>query len=302
MRAVKRFKQLIVQRRPELLEGIFGSAAGIVQPPLSLNPLRSKSDNVDARQSVEQETVAEGLRPGILASDELKKLAHETDVPSIAGLGGLTLRQKHAEIEQASEGASPHLEKDPRKKFAKGQAHDPLEDTLYLGIGTGTETPIEAGAFAVVSESPGAVDMNVYEQAYQEEVDRIIREQKQTEHSNPTLYLTRRVEHVKQLRENEHITNHLRRVNVGFHQLVEQAKQNVESATSSKTSQGGSTPAIDLKSVANQAKEKYEAAKGPPSQEDNNTSSSSFSLKKLVGSAKQKLEAATSKSSKTDAK
>jgi [calcium/calmodulin-dependent protein kinase] kinase len=48
--------------------------------------------------------------------------------------------------------------------------------------------------------------MNVYEKAYQEEILRILAEKGK----KPTIYLTRRVEHNKEIRENEYITDHSR--------------------------------------------------------------------------------------------
>ena len=86
---------------------------------------------------------------------------------------------------------------------AKGHAHDPLEDTLFLSIGSSSADPLSGGAdlpdlpqpdplFPVVSESPSAVDMNIYEQAYQDEMKRILERRGRRDQS---IYLTRRVEH-----------------------------------------------------------------------------------------------------------
>ena len=109
-----------------------------------------------------------------------------------------------------------------------------------------------------MSESPSAVDIDVYERAYQDEVARILEAQKRREREmgmeesgsgaevgegvgreggdgatgrmrRPTLYLTRRVEGVKAIRENEFIfdTARLGREvpKVGFAKLVEKASR-----------------------------------------------------------------------------
>lgn len=111
-----------------------------------------------------------------------------------------------------------------------------------------------------MSESPSAVDIDVYERAYQDEIARILEAQKRREQEmgmeeggggagegegvgvrvgregrdgaagrmrRPTLYLTRRVEGVKAIRENEFIFDTARLgtevLKVGFAKLVEKA-------------------------------------------------------------------------------
>ena len=152
----------------------------------------------------------------------------------------------------------------------KGQAHDPLQDTLFLHIGTGSDAIDSSNPDPdntslqppdgpiVVSESPSAVDIDVYERAYQDEIARILEAQKRREREmgteesgggagegegvgreggdgvagrmrRPTLYLTRRVEGIKAIRENEFIfdTARLGREvpKVGFAKLVEKASR-----------------------------------------------------------------------------
>ncbi|KAI6373274.1 hypothetical protein MCOR25_003480 [Pyricularia grisea] len=77
---------------------------------------------------------------------------------------------------------------------SKGQAHDPTDvEPLFLGIGTGgrddfagNDPPAEE-----VSESPVAVDFNVYDSAYKSEVDRI---KEETSERPPTMFLTQLVD------------------------------------------------------------------------------------------------------------
>ena len=119
----------------------------------------------------------------------------------------------------------------PRSDTGRGHAHDPLEDTLFLSIGSSSDSPAQLpGDIPVVSESPGVVDMNVYEKAYEEEIQRILAA-KATGH-RPTLYLTKRVEGTKHLREHKDITDFSRVASVagatlGLTKLAEAAKDHV---------------------------------------------------------------------------
>ena len=87
----------------------------------------------------------------------------------------------------------------------RGHAHDPLEDHLYLYIGPSTFAgpsseydrrssfiPDESDNF-YVSESPGAADMDIYETAYRDEIERILARARE-EKREPNVYLTRRVD------------------------------------------------------------------------------------------------------------
>jgi hypothetical protein len=87
----------------------------------------------------------------------------------------------------------------------KGHAHDPLEDQLYLYIGPSTFAGPSGNAdrrpsfvpdeddVPIVSESPGAADIDIYETAYRDEIERI-RSRARIEDNEPTVYLTRRVD------------------------------------------------------------------------------------------------------------
>lgn len=117
--------------------------------------------------------------------------------------------------------------------IGKGHAHDPLEDTLFLNIGTGEDyQPTHEDSY-VVSESPSNVDMDVYETAYEEEVQRIIAQRKdQYQNRRPTLYLTRRVENLNSIRDNDCIFDEgqdLRRdLKIGFKSFVQKTKEDIE--------------------------------------------------------------------------
>ena len=87
----------------------------------------------------------------------------------------------------------------------RGHARDPLGDQLYLFIGPSTYSapgsdwdrrssfvPNERDV-PIVSESPGAADVDIYETAYRDEVERILARAKEEE-KEPDVYLTRRMD------------------------------------------------------------------------------------------------------------
>jgi len=71
----------------------------------------------------------------------------------------------------------------------KGHAHDPTDtEPLFLGIGTGGRDDFQHEPPAlVVSDSPTAVDFNIYDNAYKSEIKRI---QSQRRKGNQKLYMT----------------------------------------------------------------------------------------------------------------
>ncbi|KIW22881.1 uncharacterized protein PV07_11131 [Cladophialophora immunda] len=87
----------------------------------------------------------------------------------------------------------------------RGHAHDPLEDQLYLYIGPSTFSGVSSSSdddrtfvpadddVPIVSESPGAADVDIYETAYRDEIERIVARAKE-EKKEPNVYLTRRVD------------------------------------------------------------------------------------------------------------
>ena len=87
----------------------------------------------------------------------------------------------------------------------RGHAHDPLDDHLFLYIGPSTFAEPstnydrrssfvpDENDVAIVSESPGAADMDIYETAYRDEIERILARARE-EKKEPNVYLTRRVD------------------------------------------------------------------------------------------------------------
>ena len=88
----------------------------------------------------------------------------------------------------------------------RGHAHDPLQDHLYLFVGPTTlagPSPDSGrrGSFMpdeedvpIVSESPGAADIDIYETAYSDEIERIKARAREEQKEEPAVYLTRRVD------------------------------------------------------------------------------------------------------------
>lgn len=224
---MKRFKQLLFRRRPDLMEGILGSASRIVQPPLSMRPSglrKSKSQDTHERPRVESALAAEGVHRNIKVDESFERAARNLPVrpgPSVvpptntSGSGSTIATQPsdflkgnvvHDNMSSRPPIAIPNLpinSAPTTPTLGKGHAHDPLEDHLYLNIGTGEDAPpVEDSSCYIVSESPSNADINVYETAYQEEIARIQKEKEDRE-ARPTLYLTRRVENMRSLKDSE---------------------------------------------------------------------------------------------------
>ncbi|KAF1812042.1 kinase-like protein [Eremomyces bilateralis CBS 781.70] len=266
MKAAKHFKKLLFRKRPELMEGIFGRASHIVQPPLSIGATdrrrKSKSMDVDDRVAVAAALATEGVHRDIIISDDLKRMPNEADriaavtrleeerhkesakpllgsedartsVPpegssSITATSRETSRQTSKSRDQDEALYPPRQE----RPHGKGHAHDLLEDLLFLNIGPGlhyteptpgldqpmsnapissspssTSLPstiphVRSSHIRILSDSPPSTDFNIYEDAYHKEVTRILQDRRDRQ---PRLYLTRRVEASKRLREDREL-------------------------------------------------------------------------------------------------
>ncbi|KAJ4405447.1 hypothetical protein N0V91_005187 [Didymella pomorum] len=245
VQAVKRFKQLLFRRRPERLEGILGSASRIVQPPLSMRPniRKAKSQETDNRRPVEGVLASEGVHRDVDKHGSFREEAFATQPPTRSTISRANApssltpgdanvihdNMSHRPSVTPSVSTPNTLTSGPSTPIGKGHAHDPLEDTLYLNIGTG-EDSASADTF-FVSESPSNVDINVYEAAYEEEVQRIINQRKD-HHRSPTLYLTRRVEDIKRIRDSDCVFDEGkdigRGLKGGFKDFVKKTKEDIE--------------------------------------------------------------------------
>lgn len=173
---MKRFKQLLFRRRPERLEGILGSASRIVQPPMSMRPSmlrKSKSQDTDDRRPIESALTREGVHHEIKIDDNNRKIPEVMDEMAYVKRSRPEIAKRTVTktpiISSPSTPQSPSI---PDTKvihdnmsyrggppssqtttlpglvpssgpstptLGKGHAHDPLEDTLFLNIGTGED-------------------------------------------------------------------------------------------------------------------------------------------------------------------
>jgi len=274
---VKRFKQLLFRRRPDRIESILGSASRIVQPPMSMRPSalrKSKSQDTHDRRPVESALSSEGVHHQIKIDEKGQRLPHNMDdmaytkpglrpevagkrsaskgstsgsptTPTAPGLSEAKIIHENMSIRPApihsisTPGGLAPSSSAPTTPLGKGHAHNPLEDTLFLNIGTGEDFLPEPEDGCIVSESPSNVDINVYETAYEEEVQRIIAQRREqfaaaasAAARRPTLYLTRRVENVKSIRDSDAIFDEgqdLRQnIKVSLKSFVTKTKEDIE--------------------------------------------------------------------------
>lgn len=215
MRAVKRFKRLLIRKRPSLMDGLFGRDSRIVSPPQSYRgsptPAESRSLDIHDRRAVESALTREGVHRHIPINDEMEKLPAGMDrivkiSPSPEGEGPLVIYPSKSKSTDSREARGRVFDSEENRK---GHAHDPLRDTLYLHIGSSSDAPcMPDGEHLPMSESPPGIDINIYEQAYQDEMERILERRGRA----ATLYLNRRVEHREDLRSHSSILDQPREV------------------------------------------------------------------------------------------
>lgn len=228
MKAVKRFKRLLHRKRPELMEGIFGRSSRIVTPPHQLRPYSSTQDQRSSRSAddhdrkpVERALTTEGVHHDISVSDDMIASPKVTEPEAAANPESVqsedpaALAQRESTGRMAQESETTHHPQVHRinnhraqtfptsDEHSRGHAHDPLMDNLFLDIGIGpvTDAPKEDQGAPLVSESPTAVDGDVYEEAYKQEMERILAERG----DSATLYMNRRVEHHDEIRKHENV-------------------------------------------------------------------------------------------------
>ena len=228
-RAVKRFNRLLRRRRPELKDGILGHSPRYLEPPASLDKSqrdhhRPRSEDTYNRRPVEGALASEGVhhelhvtdsgnvtprlmdsRPVSAQSDHDMEEADPDDsnTKRPRTTGAPTLK-KAATIHATIDHPERHLADDEN---GRGHAHNPLLDTPFLNVGIGpgpASSDDESHDKDILSESPGAGEEGIFEKAYQEELDRIAANRGKS----ATMYLTRRVEHLSELKNREGIVNH----------------------------------------------------------------------------------------------
>lgn len=243
LKAAGKFKSLLRRRQPNLIEGIFGRASRIVQPPTQMEseaPARSQSVQLDARRPIEGALVREGIHRKILVGDDGLELQQSAsnEVQNLQGTAAgphqastlqwtesLKQRPSHPE-DTPMPTPTPGTESPYIYDEGRGHAHDPREDSIYLKIGNDISSTSPADDDdCIVSESPPAVDFDIYEKAYQDQLDKILAARQ----SRSTIYLTRRVEANKSLRDHPEITDHSRDgARGGLFSLVDKARANIQ--------------------------------------------------------------------------
>lgn len=184
----------------------------MLSPDASPLPRRSRSLDSNDRRPIEQALATEGVHRDIDLSDFEDRIGSSP-----------TTDQKKSQQRQPTTDQPLNLNRHPHhdatdqtipqptrtstssSTHGKGHAHDPLSDRLFLAVGPGgnvgpdnqntdngndvTDLPPPPDP-PIVSESPPAADINIYETAYHKEVERI----RQMQGEEATTYLTRRVE------------------------------------------------------------------------------------------------------------
>jgi [calcium/calmodulin-dependent protein kinase] kinase len=218
MKAVKKFKTKLEQKRSDAFSGTLGKGIRVLHPSFGLNDAstkvilhRSKSDDLDDRHVIEGALAAEGIHhEGQFTPEAAQSLINVIDSTST-----LTLDEepkgkgKTPPVTKADDNLTSLPERlQPRHTGSgdKGHAHDPLaEEPLYLGIGAGVgdNESLELPQEEIIAESPTAADFSIYDTAYQEEVERI----RAARGDSTTVYLTRRVDHKKEYKADKNMIN-----------------------------------------------------------------------------------------------
>ncbi|KAF7941237.1 hypothetical protein EAE99_000874 [Botrytis elliptica] len=243
MKAVKKFKSKMEQRRPDAISETLGKGIRVLHPSMGMTEQkesalhRSKSSDLEDRRLVEAALAAEGVHhDGTYPSaDGPRTMASRMDSSSTIVVDEEPIVKKVQSRSIAKTDSSNSIEKRPefreQQSGDKGHAHDPLdEQPLYLGIGAGVGEdgdPLNEAVQELIAESPTAADFNIYDTAYQQEVDRIRAVQGQA----ATVYLTRRVDHKKEYKADRHmknLPNHTEmkgRIQEGWKGLVDRAQE-----------------------------------------------------------------------------
>jgi hypothetical protein len=229
VKAVKRFKSRVSERRGQFVDGILGRDSRLTAPPHAMR-YQTRSQDTHDRRPLGRILVTSGVNSGIEVNDDMEAVPPDmenlTMVASPEGEDDADLEGRLGETEahykQRLETLKHHpsggsrsatetrtgddLEQSFKRRsrtfpvdgHLKGHAHDPLEDTLFLNIGHDPSVlqTHDMMDYPMVSESPPAVEMDIYEQAYQEEMEKILARRPR----EPSMYMTRRVEHRDDIR------------------------------------------------------------------------------------------------------
>nr|ABW82711.1 calcium/calmodulin-dependent protein kinase [Botrytis cinerea] len=243
MKAVKKFKSKMEQRRPNSISETLGKGIRVQHPSMGMAEQkesalhRSKSSDLEDRRLVEAALAAEGVHhDGTYPSaDGPRTMASRMDSSTtiVVDEEPIGKVQSHSTAKINSHNS---IEKRPefreQQSGDKGHAHDPLdEQPLYLGIGAGVgqdDDSLNEPVQELIAESPTAADFNIYDTAYQQEVDRI----RAVQGHAATVYLTRRVDHKSEYKADRYminLPNHTEmkgRIREGWKGLVDRAQEN----------------------------------------------------------------------------
>lgn len=220
-KAVAKFKSLTSHRHPtESILGVYANPS-FSQPPDAYE----KNTQFKIERSIATEVVRRKPLPSTAHDDGGSDLnVDESNLKTSKGPTPPTTQSStssadtlsHFTTKIGSEEYTPFRASKRADTFAQGEvgqrghAHNPLEDHLYLYIGPSTfsgpstlkdgrpSTVVEEDEdIPIVSESPGAADMDIYETAYRDEIERIrakIENEDLESGKEPTVYLNRRVD------------------------------------------------------------------------------------------------------------
>jgi [calcium/calmodulin-dependent protein kinase] kinase len=246
MKAVKKFKSLIDQKRPAAFSETLGKGIRTLhatdgsdatsEPPLP----KSRSVDVHDRRMVETALATEGVH------HDIDTLGAENSRPGMTNKMESNVTMFHVLTRQDSEDhhhhkgkkldsehLAGHLGLHNQNSGEKGHAHDPLDETpLFLGIGSGGEGSLDVAPQEVVAESPTAAEFNIYDTAYQEEVERI----RAAQGRMATVYLNRRVDSKEEYKSDENMvdapkSSEAKGAHEGFKGLLDRAREQQQKIT-----------------------------------------------------------------------
>lgn len=243
MKAVKKFKTKLEQRRPNAISETLGKGIRVLHPCMGTAyqkeaPLhRSKSVDLEDRRLVEAALAAEGVHHDDTypSADSPRTMTSRIDSSSIIVADEEPLHTVLSFEELAKSDSSDSISIRPKLQEQhsgdKGHAHDPLdEEPLFLGIGAGVgdDDSLDTPEQEMIAESPTAADFSIYDTAYQQEVERI----RAAQGHSATVYLTRRVDHKREYQADNNMLNLPRHANLrgriqeGWKDLVDRAQEN----------------------------------------------------------------------------
>jgi len=197
---------------------ILGRGVRLVQPAEALlepegYALRKiRSNDLEVRRPVEGALVSEGVHRQVDAPSA------DTSVPLVDRMDtAVTINPSSKEAkERPSEHHLSHRHEDSQNRTSsreaeameasasheRGHSHDRVDEfPPFLGIGLGSTDHITPPSDEMLAESPTAAEFNIYDTAYQLEVERI----RETQGRSATVYLTRRVDSKKEYRADKNM-------------------------------------------------------------------------------------------------